>query len=160
REGVDGPADEPGAVVGRDDAHALGQAGLQLLDLLLDALGDGQRVLAVPHQDHAAGDLVAVLLEDAAAELLAELHDGHVADVDRLATALLDDGVLQVAQHPLPGVLAALGVLGRAEPADAADQVLGVALLHDPAADGQVAAGHGVGEVAERDAVGPQVFRP
>ena len=35
---VDGPGDQPRAVVGRDDAHALGQARLQLLDLLLDAL--------------------------------------------------------------------------------------------------------------------------
>src|SRR5262249_47760935 len=160
REGVDGPVDEPGAVVGRYDAHALGQAGLKLLDLLLDGLGHGERVPAVAHQHGAAGDLVAVLLEDAAADLRAELHDRHVPDVNRGAAALLDDGVLQVPQDPLPGVLAALRVLGGPEPADAADQVLGVALLHDPAADAQVAPGHGVVEVAERDPVGRQVFRP
>ena len=51
----------------------------------LIALGDGQRVLAVAHHDGAADDLVAVLLEDAAAELGAELHGGHVLDVDRRA---------------------------------------------------------------------------
>ena len=39
-ERVDGAVDQPRAVVGGDDAHALGQARLQLLDLLLDALGD------------------------------------------------------------------------------------------------------------------------
>ena len=38
-ERVDGPVDQPRAVVEGDDADALGQAGLKLLDLLLDPLG-------------------------------------------------------------------------------------------------------------------------
>ena len=63
----------------------VGQARLQFLDLLLDSLGDGQRVLAVPHQHDAADDFVAVLLVDAAAELRAQLHDGDGLDVDRRA---------------------------------------------------------------------------
>ena len=36
-ERVDGAFDQPRAVVEGDDPHALGQAGLKLLDLLLDA---------------------------------------------------------------------------------------------------------------------------
>ena len=124
----------------------VGQARLQLLDLLLDALGDGQRILAVPHQHDAAGHFVAVLLEDAAAELRAELHGGDVLDVDRRAVDLLDDGVFDV-------VL----VL---DPADAADDVLGVVLLDDAAAGRHVALGDGGVQLAERDAVGPQVFGP
>ena len=63
--------DEAGAVVGGDDVDARGQAGLQFLDLLFDAVGDGQWVLAVAHHHRAADGLVAVFLEDAAAELRA-----------------------------------------------------------------------------------------
>ena len=69
---VDRPVDQPRAVVERHDPHALGQARLQLVDLLLDPLGDLQRVLAVPHHHHAADRLVAVLFQHAAAELRAE----------------------------------------------------------------------------------------
>src|SRR5205807_4545808 len=111
--------DQPRAVVGRDDADALGQAGLQLPDLSLDALGDGQRVLAVPHEHDAPGDLVAVCLEYTSAKLRAQLHGGHVSDVDRRAADFLDDRVLDVAL-----------VL---DPAHAANQVLGVILLHHAA---------------------------
>ena len=124
----------------------VGQAGLQLLDLLLDALGDGQRILAVAHQHDAAVDFVAVLLEDAAAELRAELHRGDVLDVDRRAVDLLDDRVLDV-----------LLVL---DPADAADDVLGIVLLDDAAAGRHVALADGRVELAQRDAVGPQVLGP
>ena len=60
--------DQRGAVVERDDPHALGQPGLEGRDLLLDPARDLQRVLAVAHQHHAADDLLAVLLQDAAAE--------------------------------------------------------------------------------------------
>ena len=69
-----------------------------------------------------------------------------VLDVDRRAVDLLDDGVLDVAL-----------VL---DPADAADDVLGVVLLDDAAAGRHVAlADRGV-QLAERDAVGPQVLGP
>src|SRR5262249_36011737 len=128
------------------DAHAFGEARLQFPDLLLDPLGDGERILTVAHEDHAARDLVAVLLEDAAAELGPQLYRGDVLDEDGGAVDLLDDGVLDVAL-----------VL---DPADPAYEVLGVVLLHDPSARGQVAARDGRVEVAERDAVVPQGFGP
>src|SRR5262249_28997471 len=105
-------------------------------------VGDGQWVLAVAHQHGRADHLVAALDEDAAAELRAQLHPGHVFDVDGRAAALGDDGVLDV-----PGVL---------DPTDAADQVLGVVLLHDAAADGRVAARDGLVQLAERQVVGAQ----
>ena len=65
---ADRPLDQRRAVVERDDAHAARQAGLQLADLGLDAARDLERVFTVGHQDHAAGDLVAVFLEDASAK--------------------------------------------------------------------------------------------
>ena len=46
------------------------------------------------------------------------------------------------------------------DPADAADDVLGVVLLDDAAAGRQVALGHRRVELAQRDAVGPQGFGP
>ena len=46
------------------------------------------------------------------------------------------------------------------DPADAADDVLGVVLLDHAAAGRHVAAADGREQFAERDAVGPQVFRP
>ena len=141
-ERVDGAVDEAGAVVGGDDVDARRQGGLQFLDLLLDAIGDGQRVFAEAHHDGAADGLVAVLLEDAAAELRADLHRGHVLDVDRRAAARGDYRVLNV--------------LGVVDPADAADEVLGVVLLDGPAADGGVAAGDGVVQLGQRDAVGAE----
>src|SRR5262245_24846555 len=64
---VQGTMNESGAVIGGNDADALGQGGLQLLNLRLDALGDGERVFPVPHHDDAARVFAAVLLENAAA---------------------------------------------------------------------------------------------
>src|SRR5207253_2194742 len=82
---------------------------MEILDLLLDSLGDGEGVLPVPHQDDAADHLVAVLLEDAAAELCAHLDRGDVLDVDGRACVLPDHRVVEVVQDPLLDVLAALG---------------------------------------------------
>ena len=141
---VDGAVDEARAVVRGHDADAGRQTGLQLLDLVFDAQGDGERVFTVPHHDDAPGDLVAVLFVDAAAELRAELDGGDVLDVDGDAVVFLDDDVLDVADA--------------LDPADAADEVFGVILLDDAAADGQVAAGDGVVQLAERDAPGAQGF--
>src|SRR5205823_3403221 len=94
--------------------------------------------------DDAAGDFIAVLLENAAAKLRAELNDGNIFDVHGRAVDLLDDGVLDV-----------LGVL---DPADATDEVLGIIFLDDAPADGHVAFGDGGVEIAERDAMSAQRF--
>ena len=75
---VDRAVDQPRAVVERHDAHAVGQARLQLVDLLLDPPGDVERVLAVAHHHHAADRFVAVFLQHAAAELRAEADGGQI----------------------------------------------------------------------------------
>ncbi len=144
---VDGPFDQPRAVVEGHDAHALGQPGLKLHDLLLDPLGDGQRVLAVAHHHHRADGFVAVLFQHAAAELAAPADRGQIRHVDgRAASRIdLDDDVLDVAE--------------RANPADAADQIFGVAFLDHAAADGGVRSGDGGVQFAERDAVGAEFVR-
>ncbi len=80
RQRVDGPVDQSRAIVGGDDMNARRQPRLQFLDLLLDPLGDSQRILAVTHQHGAARHFVAVLFVNAAAELRAQLHRGHVLD--------------------------------------------------------------------------------
>ena len=80
RQVLDRALDQPAAVVGRDDLHALGQAALQLGELRLHR-GDGLLgVLARAQQHHPAGDFaLAVQLGDAAPHLGPELDDGHVA---------------------------------------------------------------------------------
>jgi len=89
--------------------------------------------------------LVAVLLQDAAAELAAQRHVGQVGHGDRSAGAGvgLDHDVLDV--------------LGIPDPAHAAHDVLRVPLLHGLAAHGGVGAGHGGKQLAERHVVGPQL---
>ncbi len=139
------PGDELGAVVGGNDAHAFGQGWLQLLDFLLDPLSDGEGILAVAHEDDAAHHFVAVFFVNPAAKLGAELDDRHVLDINRRAARFLDEGVLDVFLV--------------ANPAHAADQVLGVVFLDDAAAHRQVAFGHGGVEVPQGDAISAQGFR-
>ena len=76
---------EPRAVVEGHDADALGQSRLKFPDLVLDALGDFQRVLAVPHHDNRADRFGAVFLQHAAAELAAAADAAELRDADRRA---------------------------------------------------------------------------
>ena len=70
RDVVDGAADELGAVVDRDDRDAGRQAGLDLLDPLLDAVDDVEGVLALAHDDDAGDHLAgAVEIGDAAPQV-------------------------------------------------------------------------------------------
>ena len=140
----DGAMDQAGAIVGGDDVDASGEAGLEVLDFVFDVLGDGEGILAMAHEDGAAGDFVAIFLEHAAAELGAELDGGDAADIDRRAFDFLDDGVFDI--------------LFAFDPADATDDVFGIVFLNDTAAGGHVAFADGRIEVAEGDAVGAQIF--
>ena len=139
---VNGPLDEPRAVVRGDNVHSCGQPRLQLLNFLFDALRDVERVLLVPHQHDAPHDFVAVFFVHAAAELRPELDGSHRLYVDRRPLHFFDD------RH--------FDVVFAADPAHAADDVFGVVLLDDPAAGRHIALGDGRIQVAQRDAVGPQ----
>ena len=146
-ERVNRPFDQPRSFVERDDPHAVGQAGLKLDDLLLDPLRHVERVLAVPHHHDAADRFAAVLFQHAAAELRAEADGRHRAHGDRRAGGGigLDDDLLDVAL--------------RRDPADAADNVLGIPLVNHAAADRRIRARDRRVHFSERDAVGSQLER-
>ena len=73
RQVVDRPQDQVRPVVGRDDLDARRQGGLELLELVLDALDDVERVLALPHDDDAGHDVAgAVQVGDAAPQVRTE----------------------------------------------------------------------------------------
>ena len=147
RQGVDGPLDEVGAVVGRDDAHALGQRGLDLPETLAHALDHGARVLAVAHDhDPAHGVAEAVEIADPAADLGAERDLGHVAQQHRRPERVgAQDRLLEVG--------------GRADVAPAADHVLLARHLDEPAAHLDVGAAHRLGHLHDPEAVGLEPVR-
>ena len=73
-------------IVGRDDLHALGQSGAELLQLLLERSRDGEDVSVLLHDGDAADDLARAVQVDGAPPLVVPHLD--VADVlqeDRLA---------------------------------------------------------------------------
>ena len=73
-------SDQLGAVVGGDDLHALGQRGLELVQLRLHPVDDVERVLALAHHHDAAHHVaLAVEVGDAAPHLRAQRDGGHVA---------------------------------------------------------------------------------
>ncbi len=144
---VDGAQDQLGPVVDGDDLDARRQAGLDLLELGLDALDDVQGVLALAHDDD-AGDHVArpVQVGDAAADVRAQHHLADVLDPDgRAALAGREDDLLDVLER-----------LGVAAPAH---HVLGAAELDQAAADIVVAAAHRLHHPVDRDVVGLQPVR-
>ena len=76
--------DELRSIVRRDDRDALGEARLDLAQSLLDGVDDRQRVLAVAHDDDAAGRLaLAVQLREAAADVRADADLRHVPHANR-----------------------------------------------------------------------------
>ena len=50
------------------------------------------------HQDHAAGDLVAVLLQDAAPDARRDRHPGHLGEANRAGLAGCQGDVLEIEQ--------------------------------------------------------------
>ena len=156
-DGADRPLDQRSAVVERDDPDAARQADLQLADLRLDPARDLERVLAVGHQDHAAGDLVAVLLQDAPAEA--------GPDRDRRRPPRAGSSLRPAAARPRsPGRGGARsesndsspGSGRRTQPADAPHHVLGVALVDDMPAGRRVRRRDRFDDILERDAEEPE----
>src|SRR6185436_14862807 len=110
---------------------------LQLLQARLHAVDDRFRVLAVARHDDSADDFaLAVLLEQAAADVAPELHGADGGHVDRRAAGGVDDDALEIGD--------ALHV------ADAAHDVLGLVDLNQSPADVVVRAPHGVDDSLER----------
>src|SRR5439155_11657542 len=80
---IDGFADEPRAIVGRDDLHAWRHRMLDFLEFRLDPVNHVERVLAKAHDDDAADHFaLAIELRDTTPNVWAEPHLGHVADAD------------------------------------------------------------------------------
>ncbi len=121
----------------------LRQAGLQLLDLLLQPLDDLQRILAVAHHHDAADGLCAALVEGTATELRPDGHVCHMPDLDRRTFVLAYDDFLQI--------------LDCLDESDAADEELNTVLLQHFRADIDVRPPYGVIDVDKRDPVGSQL---
>ena len=119
---VDGPFDQARPIVGRNDLHALRQARLERLQLLLDVPDDLHGVLAVPHDDDAADDLaLAVPFRQSPPKFRSRRDPGDlVKEYGRPETVDAQRHVLQV-----------LHGLDVPQPAD---HVLGLRHFHDPAA--------------------------
>ena len=125
-ERLDRAVNQIGAVIDRLDCHALRQGRRDLGQLLLDAVDDMQRVLAVALQGDAADHLaLAVEFGDAAALVGAELHARHVAQQHRGAALHLERDLLEI--------------LGVAQIAAAAHDIFGFRHLDHAAADIAVA---------------------
>ena len=134
----DRPLDQARAVVDRHDLDPGREGRTELLDLLLHAADDVQRVLAIAHHDDAGHGLsVAVQIGGAAADLGAHAHAGDVLHEDRSAAfARADDDAVDV-----------LAVL---EIAAAPDEILALRHLDHAAAHVAVRAPHGRGHVGDR----------
>ena len=141
------------AVVVRDELHRYrlsrwqhdAQAGFHLGDFFLQAIDDGQRVFAVAHQHHGSGRLAASVVERAAPELWTKLHRRHVLHIDRRASFLPDDDVLDV--------------LHTANKTFATDEELVAIALDDLGSDVDVALADGFVNVGQGDAMCSQLFR-
>src|SRR5581483_3316919 len=98
-QGRDGIADELAPVVGGNDFHAGGQGRGDLLQLFLHAVDDGERILAVAHDDDAADHLaLAIQLGHAAAQVRTEVHRADIFDVNRRAVHRAERNIFNVGE--------------------------------------------------------------
>jgi hypothetical protein len=141
---VDGGQDEFGAVVGGDQFHAGGQAGLDLFQPGFHAIDYGQGILTLAN-DHDAGDHFAVAIEigHAAAHVRTERDGSHVAHADGDAGGA--DGERDVFE-----------IGGGFCVTAAAHHVLAAGEFDQAAADIVVAAAHGGDHFRNRHAVSGQ----
>ena len=133
--------DELAAVVGRHDLHAGRQRRRDFLQLLLDAVDDGEGIFAVAHHDDAADHFaLAIELGHAAAQIRTEVHGADVLHIDRRAVHDREGNIFDVGEG--------------FDVAAAAHVILGGADLEDFAADVVVRQADLCDDIGERDAVG------
>ena len=137
-EGVDGPVDQFAAVVEGFDRHAGRQAGRDRGDPFLHALDDRVRVLAIPHDHNPAHHFTPVHIERTAAEVAADLHGRHVAQINGRAFALREHGLFEIAD--------------RADEPQSAHHELHAVFLDDLAADVKIALPDGLHDFLQRHA--------
>mmetsp|Transcript_53123 Transcript_53123/g.124237 ORF Transcript_53123/g.124237 Transcript_53123/m.124237 type:complete len:261 (-) Transcript_53123:111-893(-) len=146
RQVVDGALNQGAAVIGRDDLDTLRQAGLQLLELVLDRGNRRLGVLAVAQDHHAADRLAfAVQFGDATAHLRSDLHGRDLAQQHRHAVA--------AGQHD------AAEFIQRLQEAAGAHHVLGLGQLQHGAASLLVAVHQRLAYLVMRDPVGDELGR-
>ncbi len=119
---------------------SLRHPGSELLQTLLHALDDSQRVVPVARDHDPTDDLRAGVVQPAPATGGAEVDVGHVSNPDGRVLALDDDHLLEVVE--------------RLDEADPADDVLDVVDLHRAGADVDVRLTDRVGDLSQRDPVG------
>ena len=83
---IDRSVDQLGAIVGVDDLHALGERGLQLLQLLFNPFDDLIRIFTVAHDDDAADDIaLPVQVGHAPPDFRASFDPGDITKQNRSA---------------------------------------------------------------------------
>ena len=133
-------------VIDRHDRHALGQPGLQLIELFFDVADRRQSIDAIPLQRDPADNLTgAVHLGNAAAFVRPKLNARHIFQQHWCAAALRIDFEHDIAE-----------IGGVAKIAAATDHVFGLAHLDRPATHVAVAGTDCLGDAIEGNPVGLQ----
>ena len=93
-----GALNQLGAIVERNDLHALREAALKRINLFLDAFDDIERVHTVACDHDSPDRLFSVAIQDADPERIAYLHVRNVAHVNGSARRSADHYVLDICQ--------------------------------------------------------------
>ena len=146
-QGVDRVRYQCGAIVDRDDFHALGQPCLDLFELLLHPLNGGQGVFAETHNDNSSGDFpFPVEIHQSTSEFGSQGYVCHFPEQNRRTAPA----------HPNRNNLQVLGGLDVTEPAY---HVLVFAHFNDPATYVDVAPLDGLLDPVQRNVIPLQLHR-
>src|ERR1035441_8437768 len=137
--------DNSAAVVERRNSDSLGQAGLQVRDLLFDGVDDFESICAGTNYDHSADRFLSITIEHAPPEVGSEMYVGYIAQIDGGAIASREHNVFDVGD--------------RTDQADAAHRHFGIVDLHHLRAHVGIAALNGLKHCAQRDVISAQIGR-
>src|ERR1700730_2823777 len=88
-QGVDRTVNQRASIVGWHNMNAWGQRGPQFFNLLLNAVDDLERILAVAHNDNPANYFTLTIeFGDTVSKVRSEVNFAHIFDVD--GNAVLD----------------------------------------------------------------------